>query len=151
MVSDTELYLDLILDHYRNPRNFGKLPNPTHSASGHNPLCGDRVELELVVDKDRIEDIRFQGAGCAISTASASLMSEVVKGKSIPEVEELFSLFHRVITGAEELTREGEERLGKLSSLAGVRNYPVRVKCASLPWHALKAALSGEKDVVSTE
>lgn len=149
--TDTELYLDLILDHYRHPRNFGSLSHPTHRARGHNPLCGDRVELELIVNDERIEEIRFQGSGCAISTASASLMSEAVKGRSVREAQELFHLFHRLITGDGEATTEVSEKLGKITSLVGVRHYPVRIKCATLPWHALRAALENGGGEVSTE
>jgi nitrogen fixation NifU-like protein len=151
MAVDTELYLDLILDHYRNPRNYGTLPRATHRARGHNPLCGDRVSLELLVENGTIVDLKFEGAGCAISTASASLMTEAVKGKSLSEAEALFDLFHHLIRGEIEDGEDVESRLGKLSALSGVRNYPVRVKCATLPWHALKSALENRGEEVSTE
>lgn len=144
-----DLYQELILDHYRNPRNFGVLPEANRSARGHNPLCGDRIDLMVRLEGDRIADLRFRGAGCAISTASASLMTEAVKGRARPEALALFEKFHRKVTGREE---EGTAQdLGKLDVFAGVREFPVRVKCATLAWHTLKAALEGEAATVSTE
>lgn len=144
-----DLYQELILDHYRNPRNFGVLPEANRSARGHNPLCGDRIDLTVRLEGDRIADLRFRGAGCAISTASASLMTEAVKGRARPEALALFEKFHRKVTGREE---EGAAQdLGKLDVFAGVREFPVRVKCATLAWHTLKAALEGEATTVSTE
>jgi nitrogen fixation NifU-like protein len=134
----TELYQEVILDHNRRPRNFGTLDGASHHAEGHNPLCGDRLSLFLRVDDGIIGDVRFQGSGCAISKASASLMTDSIKGRGVDEAERLFERFHRMVT-----TPPGEdvEDLGKLSVLAGVREFPVRVKCASLAWHTLKAAL----------
>ena len=143
----TDLYQELILDHNRRPRNFGTLDGASHRAEGHNPLCGDRLSLYVRVDDGVIGDVRFQGSGCAISKASASLMTDSIKGRKVEEVERLFQRFHRMVT-----TPAGEdvEDLGKLSALAGVREFPVRVKCASLAWHTLKAALE-KKPLTSTE
>jgi len=135
-----ELYQEMILDHGKNPRNF-RYPEPSNRAGeGHNPLCGDRLSLRARVGADgTIEDIGFQGSGCAISTASASTMTEAVKGKSVEEVHQLFERFHEVVTGKGEAD---PEELGKLAVFAGVAAYPMRVKCASLCWHTLEAALS---------
>lgn len=143
----TDLYQEVILDHNRRPRNFGTLESANHCAEGYNPLCGDRLSLFLRVDDGVIGDIRFQGSGCAISRASASLMTDSVKGRGVDEAERLFERFHRMVT-----TPPGEdvEDMGKLSALAGVREFPVRVKCASLAWHTLKAALA-KQAVTSTE
>lgn len=142
-----DLYQDIILDHYRRPRNFGALEGASHHAAGHNPLCGDQVKVFLAVDESgNIADIRFEGAGCAISTASASLMTEAVLGGSVEEARRLFGLFHDLLTHKAE--PDGE--LGSLEALAGVRDLPVRIKCATLPWHTLKAALDG-RGAVSTE
>jgi nitrogen fixation NifU-like protein len=142
-----DLYQEVILDHNRSPRNFRRIEAPTHQAEGFNPLCGDRISLTVRVDGDRIEDMAFEGAGCAISKASASLMTDRLKGCTVSEARDLFDRFHRMVTGA--LDREAED-LGKLTALAGVREFPVRVKCASLAWHTLKAALEREERV-STE
>jgi nitrogen fixation NifU-like protein len=138
----SDLYQEVILDHNRRPRNFRVLEKPSHHAEGYNPLCGDRLDLFLSVDADRIADVGFQGSGCAISRASASLMTDAVKGRSIGEVRILFERFHRMVTTPPDRTIED---LGKLSVLAGVREFPVRVKCASLAWHTLKAALDREE------
>lgn len=136
-----ELYQEIILDHYRHPRNFGAVAAPSHLAKGHNPLCGDRVQVSLRVDPDgKIGDIRFEGAGCAISTASASLMTEAVAGLEVPAALALFQRFHELLTAPE--LPEDPESLGPLAALAGVRELPVRVKCATLAWQALKAALT---------
>ena len=143
-----ELYQEVILDHSKNPRNFKELESATHDAKGHNPLCGDRLDLYLVVEDGRIQDVSFLGAGCAISTASASMMSEALKGKSPEEADKLFGEFHAVVTGEE---ASDEDALGKLAVFAGVRDYPVRVKCATLAWHTLQAALHDDGDAVSTE
>jgi nitrogen fixation NifU-like protein len=142
-----ELYQEVILDHYRKPRNFGTLPDADRRAEGHNPLCGDRVALQVRMKGDAIEDIRFSGKGCAISTASASMMTEVVKGKSRAEAETLFEKFHALVTGG----GNGKGGLGKLEAFGGVSEFPVRVKCASLAWHTLKAALEGSGETISTE
>jgi len=143
-----ELYQQVILDHNRSPRNFREVPDANRSASGDNPLCGDRITLWVKVSGDRIEDLGFQGSGCAISQASASLMTTVVKGKSVAEAEELFRSFHGMVTGVEEGSRDS---LGKLFAFAGVKEFPARVKCANLPWHTLHAALQQEDRSVSTE
>jgi len=147
----SELYRDVILDHNRRPRNFGGLEPADASVEGFNPMCGDRLTLRLNLAGDTISDIRFEGEGCAISTASASLMTEAVKGKSRADALKLFDRVHQLLTGA---APAGEE-LGKLAALSGVREYPARVKCASLCWHTLNAALksTGEKaaHAVSTE
>ncbi len=138
-----ELYQDIILDHGRHPRNLRALDHPTHLARGHNPLCGDRVTVYLAIDGDRIADVSFQGRGCAISTASSSLMTEVLKGKTIEEAQQLFAQFHAKVTGGavEKLPEALEEDSERLEPLTGVKAYPVRVKCATLPWHAFEAAL----------
>ena len=145
-----DLYQEVILDHGKRPRNFQKLPEANRRAEGYNPLCGDRETVYLDIQGDRVRDVSFEGAGCAISTASASMMTESVKGKSRPEVEALFAKFHDLITG-EKKSGPGGPPLGKLEVFSGVREYPVRIKCATLPWHTLKAALGGEAETVSTE
>ena len=145
-----DLYQEVILDHTKHPRNFGALEHPTHRASGRNPLCGDQLVLTLAVEADRVCDARFAGKGCAISTASASLLTEAVKGKTTAEAHELFARFHRAVTAAAD-DDEAAAGLGKLAALAGVREFPTRVKCASLAWHTLEAALAGASDAVSTE
>ena len=145
----SDLYQDLILDHQKNPRNFGELPGANHHADGFNPLCGDKIALDLKVDsKGVIEDIRFKGSGCAISKASASMMTAALKGKSTGEAEKIFHGFHDMVMGKEGAPKQD---LGKLKVFAGVREYPARVKCASLAWHTLEAALHDEKNVVSTD
>jgi nitrogen fixation protein NifU and related proteins len=138
-----ELYQDIILDHGRHPRNFHALEHPTHLARGHNPLCGDRVTVYLAIDGDRIADVSFEGRGCAISTAAASLMTEVLKGKTLDEARALFAQFHATVTGGtpEDLPEPLQEDAERLEPLAGVKAYPTRVKCATLPWHAFEAAL----------
>ena len=134
----TDLYRDVILDHNRRPRNFGPLEPADATAEGVNPLCGDRLTLRLNLAADKIEEIRFEGQGCAISTASASLMTEAVKGKTRAEALDLFERIHRLLTDD---AAPSDENLGKLSALSGVREYPARVKCASLCWHTLASAL----------
>lgn len=143
-----ELYQEVIFDHNRNPRNFGKLAEANHHADGHNPLCGDKLSLYLKIENDVIVDARFEGSGCAISTASASLMTERLKGMRVKDAEALFHKFHAVIT--EEGKDAAGPELGKLSVLTGVREYPARVKCATLAWHTLEAALH-DKGTASTE
>ena len=145
MMDLRELYQDIILDHGRHPRNFRKIEHPTHFAHGHNPLCGDRVTVYLTLDNDRIADVAFQGRGCAISTAAASLMTEVLKGKTVEEARALFSQFHARVTGGEPLAlpEPFAEEAERLEPLTGVKAYPARVKCATLSWHALEAALKG--------
>jgi nitrogen fixation NifU-like protein len=143
-----ELYQEVILDHNRRPRNFRTM-DEARRQEGYNPLCGDRLTLYVKVEKDRIVDVAFQGSGCAISKASASLMTEALKGKTVAEARELFEKFHDMVTSSPEMPAPD---LGKLSVLSGVREYPTRVKCASLAWHTMKAAISGAEDgPVSTE
>jgi nitrogen fixation NifU-like protein len=142
-----ELYQEVILDHNRSPRNFGELPGANRRAEGYNPLCGDKINLELLVDGDRITDLRFEGVGCAISTASASIMTQALKGKTLAEADALFQAFHDLVTGQ----MPEHEDLGKLEVFAGVSEYPARVKCAILAWHTLRAALQEREEPVSTE
>lgn len=150
-----DLYQDIILDHGRKPRNFHAMPHPSHFAQGHNPLCGDRVTVYLDVEGDRIKDVSFEGRGCAISTASASLMTEVLKGKTIAEADELFKAFHAEVTGGEGTTipEALQDDLERLAPLEGVKAYPARVKCATLAWRAFEAALKagGVGATVKTE
>lgn len=136
----TDLYQEVILDHNRSPRNFRQPEAFNHEAMGHNPLCGDRIKLYLQVEEGQIVDVGFQGSGCAISQASASLMTEALKGMSLEQFESLFGRFHSLVTG--QIVEGSQEDLGKLVVFSGVSQYPVRVKCATLPWHTLKAALS---------
>ncbi len=145
-----DLYQEVLLDHSKRPRNFGVLDDADHTAVGHNPLCGDKVVIYLRMEGDRIAEIRFQGQGCAVSQASASMMTESVKGKTRAEAEALFERFHELLTGKEPDAAEAPE-LGKLTIFAGVRKYPVRVKCATLAWHTLRAALEQKTETVSTE
>jgi nitrogen fixation NifU-like protein len=143
-----ELYQEVILEHSKKPRNFRALENANHKAEGYNPLCGDHFTVYLDLKDGAINDIGFQGSGCAISKASASMMTQSLKGKTATEAEELFTKFHDVVTGQAAGT---EENLGKLAVFAGVSEFPLRVKCATLAWHALRAALQGEQEAVSTE
>jgi nitrogen fixation NifU-like protein len=149
MASLSSLYQDMILDHNRSPQNYGRLANANRRVEGNNPLCGDQLTLWLKMDGERIQDVAFEGSGCAISRASASLMTSAVKGKNREEAEMLFERFRKLVTGT--LPKPESETLGKLAVFSGVSGYPVRVKCASLSWHALKAALEGPDTVVSTE
>ena len=142
-----DLYQEVILDHNKRPRNFRTLDGASHHAEGYNPLCGDRLSLYVHVENETITDIGFQGSGCAISKASASLMTDALKGRSVAEAQALFERFHRMVTTSPD---DAVEDLGKLCVLAGVREFPVRVKCASLAWHTLKAALE-QKQQASTE
>ena len=142
-----ELYQEMILDHGRTPRNFGVLSHANHSKAGHNPLCGDRLTIYLIERDGKVEDVKFEGSGCAISVASASLMTESIKGKDVNEIEKLFDEFHTLVTtGAEPV-----EDLGKLAIFRGVAEFPMRVKCATLAWHTLKSALHDDANPVSTE
>jgi len=141
-----DLYQELIVDHSRRPRNYRRLENPTHQAEGFNPLCGDKVKVYVDLENDVVRDISFEGEGCAISKASASLMTETIKGKSKAEVEQLFSRFRHLATG----TGDGSG-LGKLAVFSGLRGFPARVKCATLVWHTLHAALEQRANIVSTE
>jgi nitrogen fixation protein NifU and related proteins len=144
-----DLYQDVILDHSRRPRNFRALEEPARKVEGYNPLCGDRLTLYMDVQNDVVKDVAFQGSGCAISTASASVMTEILRGKSRAEVEALFDAFHALITGKRGAV--AAESLGKLAVFAGVSEFPSRVKCALLAWHTAKAALEGKEDSISTE
>jgi len=141
-----DLYQEIILDHYKKPRNAGRLEEPSCSASGDNPLCGDKISISVKKNGETVEDIRWNGAGCAISTASASLMSEAIKGRSKADIQALFDKFHAMVTGT-----GSSEGLDKLEVFSGVSEFPVRVKCASLAWHTLMAALEGKNESVSTE
>lgn len=143
------LYQDLILDHNRAPRNFRTIQNANRRVEGHNPLCGDRLTVWLRMEGNLIEDAAFQGSGCAISRASASLMTTAVKGKTRTEAEDLFERFRRLVTGT--MAAEEARSLGKLAAFGGVSEFPVRIKCASLSWHALRAALDQPDALVSTE
>lgn len=145
-----ELYQQVILDHYKKPRNFQKLKDANRQAEGYNPLCGDEITVYLHMDGDVIKEISFQGAGCAISQSAASLMTTVLKGKTRAEAEEIFTKFHDMVTGTGGTAADPME-LGKLAVFCGVSEFPVRVKCASLPWHTLRAALEGNGKPVSTE
>lgn len=145
-----ELYQQVILDHHKKPRNFRKLERANKQADGYNPLCGDKVSIYLEVEGGIIRDASFVGTGCAISTASASMMTECLKGKSLSEAELLFDRFHKLVTGEGSADFDASA-LGKLAVFSGVREYPVRVKCASLAWHTMHAALEGSKDTVATE
>ena len=145
----SELYQQVILDHNKKPRNFRKLETANHTAEGYNPLCGDQLTIYVNLENDRVTDVGFEGSGCAISKASASMMTQAVKGKSKDQAETLFKEFHSMVTG--ELDEEKEENiLGNLKIFAGVREFPVRVKCATLPWHTMHAALH-KQDQTSTE
>ena len=145
-----DLYQEVILDHGKRPRNFRALPDADSQAEGYNPLCGDRETVYLKLDGDIVRDVTFQGAGCAISTASASMMTECLKGKSRAEAEALFERFHDLITGEHHAPPDGPA-LGKLEVFSGVREFPVRIKCATLPWHTMRAALSQSGRTISTE
>lgn len=142
-----DLYQEVIFDHNRNPRNSRRIEDASHRAEGNNPLCGDQITIFVKLEDNRIEDVAFQAHGCAISTASASLMTQALKGKRVDEAEAMFADFHRMATGE----ADASERLGKLAVLEGVREYPARVKCATLAWHTLQAALEGSGDTVTTE
>jgi nitrogen fixation NifU-like protein len=145
-----ELSQEVILDHYRQPRNLRALPDANRRADGYNPLCGDRVTLYARVRDGVIEDASFEGTGCAISTASASLLTETVKGKTLAEVESIFHSFHDLVTGKTPAESKGAS-LGKLAVFSGVSEFPVRVKCATLSWHTLRSALEGTQTVATTE
>jgi nitrogen fixation NifU-like protein len=148
MMDPRELYQEIILDHGRRPRNFRPLPDASHSAEGKNPLCGDHVIVRLRYRDGVVEDVAFEGSGCAISTAAASTMTEAVKGKTRAEVDALFHEFHELVTGKSVANLED---LGKLAAFAGVSEFPMRVKCAILAWHTLQSALDGAREAVTTE
>jgi nitrogen fixation NifU-like protein len=145
-----ELYQETILDHNKSPRNFRAMTDATRKVDGYNPLCGDHYTLYVKMDDDTIKDISFQGSGCAISKASASVMSSVLKGKTRAEAEEMFEVFHKLVTGGLDPSRQLEV-LGKLAAFSGVFEFPARVKCASLAWHTMRAALESHDATVSTE
>jgi nitrogen fixation protein NifU and related proteins len=146
----TDLYQQVIIDHNRRPRNYGKLEGANRQAEGFNPICGDHLTLYLRLNGDVIDDLRFEGEGCAISKASASLMTEGLKGKTTADAEALFERMHELLTGTADVEAQAEA-LGKLAVFSGVREFPARVKCASLSWHALHSALAGDETPVSTE
>lgn len=145
-----DLYQEVILDHQKSPRNFRPMPDADRAAEGHNPLCGDRVTVYVKLDGGVVRDVSFQGVGCAICTASASMMTAHVKGKPTERIESEFETFHELLTGDADEAEE-DESLGKLRIFAGVRKFPIRVKCATLPWHTLHAAISGSEEEVTTE
>jgi nitrogen fixation NifU-like protein len=148
MLDLRSLYQEVIIDHNRHPRNFGHLDHPTHHAEGFNPLCGDKITIDVEVTDGVITQVKFEGEGCAISTASASLMTESLLGKTLAEADQLFTLFHDVIVNDKPVD---VNELGKLAVLAGVKEYPTRIKCATLAWHAIQAALHQQQQTVSTE
>ena len=145
------LYQELIMDHNRKPRNFGELQNPDREANGHNPFCGDTITLHLKLDKTRVIEVGFQSAGCAISKASASMMTEAIKDKPQTEINKIFDAFHNMLTKNSKDGLDSKDELGDLTVLSGVSQFPTRVKCATLSWHALQAALSEDKETVKTE
>jgi nitrogen fixation NifU-like protein len=145
-----DLYQEVILDHHKKPRNFHKLENANRQADGYNPLCGDKLSVYMQVENGVIRDIGFVGAGCAISTASASMMTESLKGKTESEARAVFDRFHELVTNHSG-SRPDPATMGKLAAFSGVREYPVRVKCATLAWHTMRAALEGNKETVATE
>jgi nitrogen fixation NifU-like protein len=145
-----ELYQEVILDHNKSPRNYKKLETANRTAEGYNPLCGDKIDIFLDIENNIVKDISFQGSGCAISKASASLMSTIIKGKTVKQAKTLFEKFHDLITGKLDENTSIEE-LGKLAVLAGVKEFPIRVKCASLAWHTMLTALKNENKTVTTE
>ena len=145
-----ELYQEVVVDHSRRPRNFRRIEGSSRSARGYNPLCGDKVNVYVKLQDVRVADVSFEGSGCAISTASASIMTEVVKGKTVEETEALFKGFHHLVTTGDASSSQ-EAALGKLAVFSKVSDYPARVKCATLVWHTLHSALQGEESVVSTE
>lgn len=150
MAGNRALYEQVILEHNKKPRNFHEMPDATRSLEGFNPLCGDHFTLYVKMNGDIVEDVSFCGTGCAISKSSASVMTTLVKGKSKKEVEDLFAAFHKMVTAPPDAPLD-EEKAGRLAVFAGVREFPVRIKCATLAWHTLLAALDGKSDVVSTE
>jgi len=146
-----DLYQDVILEHSKAPRNYREQPAADHKAEGFNPLCGDHFTVFITLDGDKIQDISFQGSGCAISKASASMMTQTLKGKTRAEAEHLFTRFHDLVTGHEQNGADSGTELGKLEVFSGVSEFPVRVKCATLAWHTLNAALEGKQEAITTE
>ena len=142
-----DLYLEVILDHNKNPRNNHDLENHTHHAEGHNPLCGDRISMNILMNEGVVKDISFKGSGCAISTASASILTETIKNKNQDEIRNLFKDFHNLVTNEKEI----EHDLGKLKIFEGVKKYPARVKCATLSWHTLTSAIEKTQNEINTE
>lgn len=147
MLDLRDLYQEMIIDHNRSPHNFYEMAGATHHAEGNNPLCGDELTLYLQINDDEISKVSFTGVGCAISTASASLLTEALQGKTIAQAQALFKKFHHMLTGGDDVSID----MGKLAVFAGVKDYPARVKCATLAWHTLQAALENSHDTVSTE
>jgi len=146
-----ELYQEVILDHSKRPRNFRDMPDATHQADGHNRLCGDKLHVYLKVSAGRITDAAFKGSGCAISTASASMMTDELRGKTVDEALSIFQLFHETLTTTPTSEPEHLDELGKLGVFSGVREFPVRVKCATLPWHTMQVAIEKRDEAASTE
>jgi nitrogen fixation protein NifU and related proteins len=146
-----ELYQEVILDHSKRPRNFREMPDATHEADGHNRLCGDKLHVYLRVSNGRIADASFKGSGCAISTASASMMTDELRGKTVEEAMAVFKLFHEAVTSASTAEPPHVDELGKLGVFSGVREFPVRVKCATLPWHTMQVAVEKRDEPASTE
>ena len=142
-----ELYQQVIIDHNHNPRNFHEIEHPSHSAKGHNPLCGDKIDIYLTIEEDIITEISFVGSGCAISKASSSLMTEALLGKTVSEAQKLFNLVHNMITSGQ----TNADEIGKLAVLSGVHKFPARVKCAILPWHTMRNALDKSSKITITE
>jgi len=145
-----DLYQEVILDHNKSPHNYREMADASRIALGHNPLCGDKMKLYVRIEGDRIADVAFQGSGCAISKASASIMTDAIKGKTLAEAEALYGKFHDLVTGPPDLKADGAG-LGKLAVFSGVREFPARVKCATLPWHTLEMALKSANEVAKTE
>jgi nitrogen fixation NifU-like protein len=151
MIDLRDLYQDVIIDHNKSPRNFGRPETCDHEAKGNNPLCGDKVTVYLTMAGDVIEGVRFEARGCAISVASASMMTELIKGRPLAEARATFEHFHDVVTRKTDVEPDDIERLDKLAALIGVREFPMRVKCATLPWHTMSAALDDSEQEVTTE
>jgi nitrogen fixation NifU-like protein len=145
-----DLYQEVILDHNKSPHNYREMADASRIALGHNPLCGDKMKLYVRIEGDRIADVAFQGSGCAISKASASIMTDAIKGKTLAEAEALYGKFHDLVTGPPDVRADGAG-LGKLAVFSGVREFPARVKCATLPWHTLEMALKSANEVAKTE
>ena len=145
-----DLYQEVILDHNKSPHNYREMPDASRIALGHNPLCGDKLKLYVRIEDDRVLDVAFQGSGCAISKASASIMTDAVKGKTLTEAETLYGQFHELLTGPPDVKADGAG-LGKLAVFSGVREFPARVKCATLAWHTLESAIKGQQIVAKTE
>jgi nitrogen fixation protein NifU and related proteins len=146
-----DLYQEVILDHSKSPRNYREMENPDRTVEGFNPLCGDKITLYVKLEDGKVADASFQGIGCAISTASASMLTEAIKGKSEDQVDELFEAFHHMVTGEDPVDAPCDDCLGKLAVFAGIREFPMRIKCATLCWHALQSALKEKGNTVTTE